>query len=424
MPGFQPDPSRHSRTAGGKSEPEPSHAAARPKPSGSILQELDNLYIALRGAPYINSLGEAKKAFQGQDYREALRFVRATEELYRRSHSQILGQDLHAAGLNRDDVEKLSAKQEKAKGVLDRFEELVRRLEKLAKLEPIEPKAPVAPRPQPAARPLPRLKLSADFRAKFQAARDGDAQIQSVCEYFDAQAVETEEDFQLGALYSLQNQGQIHLIRCTKMEGAPATITMEKALSGKSLKPIPLAKLMELGREQLLHRLLPKDRAETGPKMPGEQVPQDPPANGAEDRGESGIGGDAILIDMGSFTQLQTAVQQTDLEVNADAVGFVREHEFREKKYQEAFDRIEGIFQHMRAGAEQRLLRLRQEDFDFRSGVLKMSPKDWMLKQARDIAMTQKIDRALRYFARVLDGLRILMTAAAKAQPKAPPDGT
>ena len=41
-----------------------------------------------------------------------------------------------------------------------------------------------------------------------------------------------------------------------------------------------------------------------------------------------------------------------------------------------------------------------------------MSPKEWMIKQQRDIALTQKIDRTLRYFARVLDALRVLITSS------------
>jgi hypothetical protein len=48
-----------------------------------------------------------------------------------------------------------------------------------------------------------------------------------------------------------------------------------------------------------------------------------------------------------------------------------------------------------------------------------MSPKEWMIKQQRDIAQTQIIDRALRYFINVLDGLRIMM----KPDDDAPPEG-
>ena len=114
----------------------------------------------------------------------------------------------------------------------------------------------------------------------------------------------------------------------------------------------------------------------------------------------------AHIIDMGSFTQLQTAAQLTGLLPNADGIGFVRDHEFRSGKYQEAFERIDAFFMHLKSAAEGRQRTLRQEEHDYKSGILKMSPKQWMLKQQTDAALTQKIDRTLRYCTRILDGLR------------------
>ena len=55
--------------------------------------------------------------------------------------------------------------------------------------------------------------------------------------------------------------------------------------------------------------------------------------------------------------------------------------------------------------------RLRAEELKYKAGVLKMSPKQWMLKKQRDTLQTQKIERARRHFARVLDGLRILVVS-------------
>ena len=40
-----------------------------------------------------------------------------------------------------------------------------------------------------------------------------------------------------------------------------------------------------------------------------------------------------------------------------------------------------------------------------------MTPKEWMQRQRQATEQTQKIDRARRQFARVLDGLRVLMAA-------------
>ncbi|MBN2581012.1 MAG: hypothetical protein JXB10_18665 [Pirellulales bacterium] len=264
--------------------------------SAAIPEELDKLYAVVRGSPAANALSEAKKAFQGQDYAEALRLVRETGELYRQTHLRILRQDPQSPDFTPEDSKKISAKQAKIQDVLERFDALVHRLEKMAKLLPEQSPVPATRKFQPAAKPRPA-----------------------------APAAEVGE--------------------------TPAPV-----------KPV---------------------------KKP-----------------------DVALIDTGSFTQLQTAVQETGLVPNADAVGFVRDHEFREGKHQEAFDRIEGLFIHLRAASEQRAQRLRREELDFRGGVLKMSPKAWLLKQQRETAQTQKIDRALRYFARVLDGLRITMTSS------------
>jgi hypothetical protein len=62
----------------------------------------------------------------------------------------------------------------------------------------------------------------------------------------------------------------------------------------------------------------------------------------------------------------------------------------------------------MRSAAEHRMSKLRQEETNYRSGSLKMSPKEWLVKQQRETAQTQRIDRALRFFTKVLDGLRLI----------------
>ncbi|MCC6125192.1 MAG: hypothetical protein IT426_09540 [Pirellulales bacterium] len=167
-------------------------------------------------------------------------------------------------------------------------------------------------------------------------------------------------------------------------------------MTGKPLKPLPHEKVLELGAKHLLLRLLPKHR----------------PHSAEEDATAAGDFTVAI-INKGSFTQLQTAAQATGLLPNADAIGFIRDHEFRIEKYQEAFDRIEGLFIHLRTAADQRLQRLRQEEMSYKSGALKMSPKQWLAKQRRDTAQTQGILRALRYFTKIMDGLRLLQSSPA-----------
>jgi hypothetical protein len=147
-----PDPSRRWGTARATGGPAP------PSAPGPIPQELDNLYLLVRGTPYANTLGEAKKAFQAEDYLETLRLLRETAELYRRTHWHLLRQDPVKAGFGPHELKKL----DKIKDVLERFDRLAIRLEKLSKFQPEKPRTPAVTRPQPAARPKPAEHVSAE----------------------------------------------------------------------------------------------------------------------------------------------------------------------------------------------------------------------------------------------------------------------
>jgi hypothetical protein len=375
-------------------------AKAPSKTALSLPQELEELYVSLRGSPYVTSMVEAKKAFQAKDYIETLRIVRNTGELHHRAHFHLLQMDPGKEIKNREDREKIIAKQAKLQGTLALFAEVVQQLEKLARVQPEKPQPPAAPKSKTEAATLVPPPIPEDFRKAFEAAEGDEAQFRIVCEWFHAQAVQDEKYLQLGALYGLRHQGQIHLVRYTKRNAALAMLTLELVFSGKPFKPLPLEKLLEFGARQLFYRLLPKAHSE---------------ASDPQNQGEVSA---IPLIDMGTFTQLLTAVQSTGLLANYDAIGFVRDNEFRTKKYSEAFDRIEGLFVHLRTAAEQRSQRLRREETDYRSGKSKISTKDWMAKQQRDMAQTQCVNRALRFFAKVLDGLRVMIRHAAEKAPR------
>jgi hypothetical protein len=116
----------------------------------------------------------------------------------------------------------------------------------------------------------------------------------------------------------------------------------------------------------------------------------------------------SVNVDRGVFTQLLTAAQQSGLTVNVDAIISARDRELRAGRYQRAFDIIDGIYAQVNAQIAQRQNALRQEELRYRSGALKMSPKDWLMRQQQETAKTQRIERARRQFARVLDGLTVL----------------
>ena len=245
------------------------------------------------------------------------------------------------------------------------FAEVVQQLEKLAKVQPEKPPAPELPKLAPAAESRQPVSLSEEFIEIFQSALDEKEQFHAVCSHFNAQTVATEKDIRIGELYCLRHQGQILVLRCTKREGSPVLVTLEPAMPGRPIKPVPLDKAAGIRRDATAQ---PPARRRRSPFRPIEP-------DAEEDY-------TVAIINKGSFTQLQMAVQSTGLMPNADAIGFIRDHEFRIKKYQECFDRIEGLFVHMRTAAEQRMSKLRQEEANYRSGSLKMSPKEWLVQAA------------------------------------------
>ena len=111
--------------------------------------------------------------------------------------------------------------------------------------------------------------------------------------------------------------------------------------------------------------------------------------------GQPGVAG----LDMTTFAQLVVAIQQSGLSLNVDAIHSVCDREFRDGRYQRAFDVIEGIYLQMNAQVGRRQAELRRQEIQYKSGDLKFSPKEWMLRQRRETEQTQKIDRARRHCA-------------------------
>jgi predicted metalloprotease len=135
------------------------------------------------------------------------------------------------------------------------------------------------------------------------------------------------------------------------------------------------------------------------------------PAEGAEQAAETSVtpvtpatGG----IDVGAFTQLLTAAQQCGMVPNADAIITARDREFRLGRYQRAFDVIEGLYLQLNAQIARRQGEWRRQEMQYKAGTLKLTPREWQLKQRQETELTQKVERARRQFTRLLDGLRVL----------------
>ena len=98
-------------------------------------------------------------------------------------------------------------------------------------------------------------------------------------------------------------------------------------------------------------------------------------------------------LDMTTFHQLIMAIQQAGLPMNVDAIHSVSDREFRDGRYQRAFDVIEGVYLQINAHVGRRQAELRQQETQYKSGALKLSPKEWMLRQRRETEKTQRIER-------------------------------
>jgi hypothetical protein len=93
---------------------------------------------------------------------------------------------------------------------------------------------------------------------------------------------------------------------------------------------------------------------------------------------------------------------------NADAILTARDREFRLGRYQRAFDVIEGLYLQLNSQAARRQADWRRQEMQYKSGVLRLTPKEWQLKQRQETELMQRVDRARRQFTRLLDGLRVL----------------
>ncbi|MBN2022015.1 MAG: hypothetical protein JW809_04410 [Pirellulales bacterium] len=128
----------------------------------------------------------------------------------------------------------------------------------------------------------------------------------------------------------------------------------------------------------------------------------------------------SALIDAGTFTHLLSAARRTEFGVNTDAIISARDRDFRKGEYRKAHGVIEVLAKRFDASAQQRAQALAQEDIAYRSGILKMSPRQWQAKLRRDRVNTLNIERAQSYFRRLLSALSVM---AAQAETQTPPAG-
>jgi hypothetical protein len=167
--------------------------------------------------------------------------------------------------------------------------------------------------------------------------------------------------------------------------------------------------LLELGRKGSLHRLepkTPKNQSENPELAADSKQAESDSRIGSKTESESRNWG-AQAIDIGTFTRLISLAQSCGMVPNVDNIANARDADFRAGQYLTALYNIERMYTALNTAAQKRQQQLKREETSYRSGGLRMSPKDWNLKLARDRTKTQAIDRALNQFRKVMAGLRL-----------------
>jgi len=227
--------------------------------------------------------------------------------------------------------------------------------------------------------------LPEDLCTAFKSAPDCEGKLAALRQHFELKTIGDPADLHPGVLCALRKDAELYLVEIGPLEDDQRTVGLRLHLSARHAKPAPLSMLLELGRKGSLHRLEPK-----APKAESES-----------------INWGAQAIDLGSFTRLISLAQGCGMVPNVDNIGTVRDADFRAGQYLTAFYNIERMYMALNTAAQQRQHQLRREETAYRSGGLRMSPKEWNQKVARDTTKTQSIDRALNQFRKVMAGLRL-----------------
>ncbi len=367
-------------------------------------EDLEELYLLVQGAPYANTVLDAKTCLAQKDYEATLALIESARDRYRQSNKRILRQVIQGDEPPKEAQRKtrqLKQKQDRCNSVLEAFDDLISVLGRMIKLRAggksaSEPAAPITTEQL--------LRQGSAFRVEYETARSARVQLAVLRRYFDVKGVTSQQDMVADELYFLRGKELTYLIQLRDVSDECDELPVQLALSGQMMQPISRAKFLAMGQRNTLVWLVPKGEGVSDESNELQQVLETSVTNvsAAETHGTE-------ILDIGSFSQLHDAAKRSGLVPNVDLIAHVRDREFRCGDYQKAFQVIEGVHGKFAAASMQRAQRLRREDVDIASGKLRMSTKDLLEKRARDIAENQLVERARIRFTRVLEGLRVLM---------------
>ena len=237
------------------------------------VDDFQMLYSELRGSRSSKALIDARALFLERQLSESLIKLLEARDTYQESRARILRQDpekdIDKKVADRDrQVRRLKRKQEKAREILSRFEEMIPQLEKLAKRES-EREA------ERAAKKLAREKMSAieeSTDAPPMLSRDGlddqflehfggltgDRQLALVSARFDFRPLDKSTDVLNDAVYLMKDGHHSHLFVATASPDDGERFDCIDPATGESLGPVSRHALVGFSIERKLVMLIQK----------------------------------------------------------------------------------------------------------------------------------------------------------------------
>ena len=254
------------------------------------------------------------------------------------------------------------------------------------------------PTPNQQIEPKPTVRLPENLRQDIQRAQGEKAQFKVVQAYFNVASVQTSQQIRDGSFYSLLHQGEILLLFCKSNVATSDTVEMSLAFTGQDFRPILRRNLLEFGKQNKLHQLDLKTIKAVSPA-------QMAVVDSSQPSGKTKI---RTINEL--FASLIPVAKASGLHLNIDSIVFVREHDLPLQQYQAAFNTINGLYLNMETEAGQLMQRIKKDEQDYASGVLKMSVAEWRRKKQRDTEQTTKANSVLRFFRLALDQLNTLIS--------------
>ncbi len=423
--------------------------------------DLQEIYNSIRGSRSAMAVMDAKTQFLEKNYEEAFAKLSEAHQSYSESRHRILRQEAEkSVDPNEKDAERqirrMKRKQEKAREIIAKFEEVLPVLEKKAmransnreaiqakssarqqsetvRIEetvsaeefhdetdgdliesPPEPVRTAEPEDRPSSRATGGVTIAKieglreSFLDQFQESW-GQDQLEVVGNHYDFQPVRSIADVFNNAMYYLFKNDDSLLVMtvgCSK-----DNVQLVNVLTDEELKPLPTRWFLELGADRTMVLLLEKDEAARATNTKVVSTDSDDQAilsDVAHANPAPPVDAPDVpqAIDADSLSQLMESALRSGLIPAADQISAIRDGDFLQGRFDAALLSIESLYDEFTAAADSRTARLEKQDDDIASGQIKISEKQLQSKRKRDEAQNRAIDDSRRQFVHLMKGLR------------------